>query len=99
VSPESKHMRLVADIGCVICLEKMGVHTTAEIHHVAEGSEPRSDFMVAPLCPEHHRGQMGIHGMGVRAFCSFYELSNEFALLGLVNKWLARSSNFKSFGR
>ncbi len=58
-----------------------------EIHHVAEGSGKRSDFMVAALCLEHHRGATGIHGRGVRAFCRLWGLANEYELLGLVNKW------------
>lgn len=82
-----KHMRRVAEIGCVICREHMGVVTPAEVHHVAEGSEPRNDFMVAGLCPEHHRGTTGLHGMGVKRFCTLWKLSNEYALMGLVNKY------------
>lgn len=81
------HMGIVASVGCVICREYLGCESPAEVHHVAEGSSKRSDYMTVGLCPEHHRGSSGLHGMGVKAFCNLYRLANEFALLGLVNKW------------
>ena len=81
-------MGRVAEVGCVICREHYGVETPAEVHHVAEGSGKRSDFMTAGLCIEHHRGQTGLHGRGTKAFCNLWKLANEYALLGLVNKWM-----------
>lgn len=84
------YMDLVADAGCVLCLEHYSTHTPCEVHHVAEGSGRRSDFMVVGLCPEHHRGATGLHGLGVKAFCDLWGLANEYALLGLVNKWVAK---------
>lgn len=27
-----------------------------------------SDWDVIPLCPEHHRGRTGVHGLGTKAF-------------------------------
>lgn len=30
---------------------------------------------VAPLCPEHHRGNTGLHGMGRKAFERHYGLT------------------------
>lgn len=86
----SEHMEKVADIGCVICLEKIGTRTPAEVHHIAAGSEMRSDFMTAGLCVEHHRGATGLHGMGSKAFCRLWGLSSEYSLLGLVNKWAGK---------
>ena len=83
----SSHKQIVADTGCVICLEHYSTHTPACVHHVAEGSGERSDFMTAGLCHEHHQGATGLHGMGVRAFCKLWGLANEYALLGLVNKY------------
>lgn len=84
---EKTHMQIVAESGCVICREYLDCETPAEVHHIAEGSGRRSDYMTAGLCTEHHRGGSGLHGMGIKAFCSLYGLANEFSLLGLVNKW------------
>ena len=84
------HMYDVASIGCVICREFNGVYSQASIHHIAEGSGKRSDFMVAGLCYEHHQGSGGLHGMGPKAFLSLYKLPTEYHLLGLVNKWRGR---------
>jgi hypothetical protein len=86
---EKRHMSIVASIGCVICLEHYNVKTPCEVHHVSEGSSEQDDFMTAGLCPEHHRGPTGLHGMGVKAFCRLWRLSSEYALVGLVNKYRA----------
>lgn len=83
----NQHMDIVAQVGCVICREHYGLHTPTEVHHVAGGSSKRSDFMVAGLCPEHHRGSTGLHGMGTKAFCKLWGLAGEYDLLALVNKW------------
>lgn len=84
----SQWMGKVAAVGCVICREHMGIESPCEVHHVAEGSGQRSDYMTAGLCHEHHQGATGLHGMGVKAFCRLWGLANEYALLGLVNKWM-----------
>lgn len=31
-----------------------------------------SDWDVIPLCPEHHRGRTGIHGLGTKGFPRHY---------------------------
>jgi hypothetical protein len=48
--------------------------------------------MTACLCPEHHRGATGVHGMGVKAFCRLWNLPNEYYLLALQNKYLAKDA-------
>jgi len=58
-----QYMGLVADQGCYICRQ------FAEIHHNTENraySKKSSDFDIIPLCLNHHRGQDGIHHIGVR---------------------------------
>lgn len=75
-------MDKVAQIGCLICRDWYEVHTPAELHHIGDSSV-RSDFLVVPLCPEHHRGASGRHGLGERGFNARYRTS-ELALLGLV---------------
>lgn len=70
-------MWFVASLGCVVCRRAGTQPNGIELHHVAEGSGKRSDFAVAPLCPEHHRGASGFHGQGSRAFCSAYRVPGE----------------------
>jgi hypothetical protein len=48
----------VAALGCLIC------GRPANLHHVREGqgmSQRASDWLVVPLCREHHQGADGIH--------------------------------------
>ena len=82
-------MDAVAATGCVICREFDGVKMIGQVHHIAEGSGKRDDFMTACLCFKHHQGELGIHHMGVKAFLRLYKLGTEYDLLGLVNKYRA----------
>jgi len=34
-----------------------------------------SDWDVIPLCPEHHRGKTGVHGLGTRGFLRHHGFS------------------------
>ena len=75
---EKDYMSRVAALGCVLC-ERLGTPgTPAEIHHPRMGvgmAMRASNFDVIPLCPEHHRGNQGIHGMGRKAFERMYGLT------------------------
>lgn len=89
---ERYHVDRVSECGCIICaLLDLG-RTPCEIHHVAEGSGLRSWFAVAGLCPEHHRGKTGLHGMGTKRFCAAYRIpgESEYGLLVMQNEQLAR---------
>lgn len=90
---ERAHVDKVASAGCVICHMLGNGHVDPEIHHVAEGSGLRSWFAIAGLCPEHHRGKTGLHGMGTKRFCAAYRVPGEceYGLLALQNEVLARS--------
>lgn len=57
---ERRHLNRVAAEGCLVC------GADAEIHHVKVPGRigNRDHRFVAPLCPEHHRGNTGIHGLG-----------------------------------
>lgn len=72
---EKKHMGRVAELGCAVC-RRMGYEgTPAELHHPrrAAGGWGRSSHMsVIPLCPEHHRGSTGLHGLGTKGFEKHY---------------------------
>lgn len=68
------HMGRVAALGCILCRELGYGESPAEVHHLFD-SAARSDFLTAPLCPEHHRGATGFHGLGQRAFERVYKLT------------------------
>lgn len=55
-----RHLNRVHDVPCVLC-GAMPV----EAHHMREGqgmSQRASDWFSIALCPECHRGPLGIHG-------------------------------------
>jgi hypothetical protein len=72
---EKKYMGRVAELGCAVC-RRMGYEgTPAELHHkrLGTGAGRRSSHMeVIPLCPEHHRGATGLHGLGTKGFEAHY---------------------------
>lgn len=88
MSIKSDWMGAVASTGCVVCREFEGVKTPGHVHHIADGTNPRSDLMSACLCETHHTGALGVHGMGVKQFCRLYRLPNEFYLLELQHKYM-----------
>jgi len=80
------HMGRVAALGCMLCNYLGYDATPAEVHHLKEGhgmSQRSSDYLTIPLCPEHHRGASGFHGLGRRAFVMRYRLS-ELDLLAMT---------------
>lgn len=61
----------VASLPCALC----GVQPV-ELHHIREGQgagQRAQDTLVLPLCPEHHRGNNGFHGLGKRGFYRMYK--------------------------
>jgi len=83
---EKAHMDRVARLGCILCRHLGYGETPAELHHVREGQgmgQRASNFLVVSLCPEHHRGQNGLHGLGTRGFEARYKL-NELDLLAMT---------------
>ena len=83
-------MSKVAELGCLVC-RRMGYEgTPAELHHKRSGTGAgrRSSHMeVIPLCPEHHRGKTGFHGLGTRGFPEHYGYDED-DLLADVQKLL-----------
>lgn len=85
---ERAHMSAQADAGCILCRHLGLGSTPAEIHHLRHemGTGQRnSHLMTIPLCPEHHRGRTGFHGMGRRAFEREYGVT-ELDLLAMSQK-------------
>ena len=61
---DSKHMGRVAALGCVVCRNSMFGATPAQVHHIREGqggAQRADNWLVIPLCPEHHDGKDSIH--------------------------------------
>ena len=80
---QKQHYDKLARLGCILCIKLgYGEGTPAEIHHIRRTSK-RSNAPVIPLCPEHHRGNTGIHGLGRKRFESLYNLT-EYDLLELA---------------
>ena len=77
IKVQKAHYNQMARLGCSLCRFVLGYKDTpAELHHIRRAGI-RNDAPVIPLCPEHHRGNTGIHGMGRKAFERHYQLSEE----------------------
>ena len=72
---EKRYLSAVAELGCLVC-RRMGYEgTPAEIHHKRAGTgagRRSSHYDAIPLCPEHHRGKTGLHGLGTKGFAKHY---------------------------
>jgi hypothetical protein len=72
---ERKYLSRVAELGCAVC-RRMGFEgTPAEIHHKKAGmgiGQRAGHHLAIPLCPIHHRGLKGVHGLGVRGFKEYW---------------------------
>jgi hypothetical protein len=68
---ERRYLSRVAELGCLVCRRMGYPGTPAEIHHKRAGTgagRRSSHFDAMPLCPEHHRGKTGLHGLGTKGF-------------------------------
>jgi hypothetical protein len=71
-------MHRVAELGCLIC------GSPAQLHHPREGQgkgQRAQDWLVVPLCPDHHTGPEGIHNR--RTFYTRHRM-DEWDLLALT---------------
>lgn len=81
-------MSNVASLPCAIC-GAVGVN----VHHIRTGigiGRRASSFQTIPLCPEHHQGMTGIHGMGRKAWERFHGVS-ELEILEKTNDALVKA--------
>ena len=86
---ERKHLNDLAALGCILCDYLGTPGTPAEIHHLRSGvgmAQRSSHYRAIPLCPEHHRGKTGFHGLGMRAFQAKYEVGEEDLLALAMSK-------------
>jgi len=87
---EKNTLNQIAEIGCILCSTYYGIEgTPAELHHCRRHGSVRATSKVLPLCPEHHRGNNGVHGLGVKGFERKYQTSYE-ELLEQVSKRLGK---------
>lgn len=71
---DREHMGRVAQLPCAVC-RRLGFLTYGvEVHHLraGQGSKRAGDEDTMPLCPEHHRGATGVHGLGTKGFPKHY---------------------------
>ncbi len=62
------------DIGCIVCLNELGVRSQPDIHHLHRNGNRRvDDFHTIPLCPTHHRS-----GLKTKQFVSRHPWKAEF---------------------
>lgn len=65
---QKNHYDRIARLGCALCRFVLGYKDTpCEIHHIRRAGK-RDTAPVIGLCPYHHRGQDGVHGMGRKAW-------------------------------
>jgi len=77
---EKEHYDKVARLGCILCRHLGYGETPPHLHHIRRAGK-RSNAPVVPLCPSHHTGDIGIHGLGRKAFERKYGVTEE-ELLG-----------------
>lgn len=90
---ERAYLGRVASLGCVLCRHQGHEASPAEIHHPREGqgaAQRAEHWLAIPLCPEHHRGASGLHGLGVKGFYTRYRL-DEIDLLAMTIRALNES--------
>lgn len=66
-----------AGLGCMACKILGFGETPASLHHVREGqgmAQRASDWLVIPLCYQHHQGDNGIHGHGFESMNKMTEM-------------------------
>jgi hypothetical protein len=67
----SRYKRQVFELGCAICRRLGYGETPPHLHHPRTGigaGRRAKDTEVIPLCPEHHQGSTGLHGLGRKLF-------------------------------
>lgn len=78
------HIDRVSRLPCVACKVLLGVDTRPiEVHHIESSRHPFSDFIVLPLCFEHHQGFTGVHGRHRLGFEKLHGVT-QIQLLGVV---------------
>ena len=75
---EKNALNQIAELGCILCSTVLGFEgTPAELHHIRRYGGKRSASPIIPLCPEHHRGNTGVHGLGHKGFANKWGVTEE----------------------
>ena len=74
---QKKHYEKLFNLGCILCLHLKLGETSPHIHHIRRLGMKRENAPVIPLCPEHHTGNSGVHGLGKKAFAERYGVTEE----------------------
>jgi len=53
-------MSAICEMGCIVCLEEMGLYSPAVPHHMDGKTKEGAHFKTIPLCYQHH--QSGRYG-------------------------------------
>ena len=72
---ERQHKAWLAAQGCAVCVRIHPAHEPGpvELHHNRANGWGKGNYMtLMPLCPEHHRGKTGVHGLGTKGFAKHY---------------------------
>lgn len=89
---EKNALNQIAELGCILCSTVLGFEgTPAELHHIRRYGGKRSASPIIPLCPEHHRGNSGVHGLGHKGFASKWGVTEE-GLLERCNQKLGENA-------
>jgi hypothetical protein len=87
---EKNALNKIAELGCILCATELGFEgTPSELHHIRRYGGKRSASPCIPLCPEHHRGNSGVHGLGHKGFANKWGVTEE-ELLERVNQRLGK---------
>lgn len=86
---EARFCTLVKGMKCLICRRFPDLDTNrhSEAHHIAHGTSRQNNWLIVPLCPEHHRGGSGLHVMQKR-FLDVHRVPHgtEYGLLAWLNE-------------
>ena len=74
---DRNHYEKLAELVCALCRHLGYGETPAHIHHIRRLGMKRNNAPVIPLCPEHHTGNSGVHGLGKKAFAERYGVTEE----------------------
>lgn len=78
---------VAAGLHCMLCYhvtgqKRYGVH----VHHIREGqgaAQRADDMLTVSLCPDHHLGRDGVHGLGRKGLYTRYKIT-ELDLLAMT---------------
>jgi hypothetical protein len=77
---EKKHKEKLVALGCALCYRIYGHHEAGpvELHHLRAGGWGKGDYKtLMPLCERHHRGNLGVHGLGTKGFVKYYGVTQQ----------------------